>query len=103
MSMLDRLSDWLAERQERQLVRKAGGTELTGNGVSLSAFMEAFDMPEDTRARMEAMAGIGLTAKSPEQLLKSSARTRPTGASLCGPIPFKSKTHKPKPWITEVS
>lgn len=56
MSMLDRLSDWIAKRQEEQLVRKAGGTELTGNGVSLAAFMEAFDMPEDTRARMEAMA-----------------------------------------------
>ena len=56
MSMLDQLSNWLAERQEKQLVRKAGGTELTGDGVSLSAFMKAFDMPEDTRARMEAMA-----------------------------------------------
>ena len=81
MSMLDRLSAWIAERQEKQLVRKAGGTELTGEGVSLSAFMEAFDMPEDTRARMEAMAeNYGL----PRTVLESESGRALVMARACG-------------------
>ena len=81
MSMLDQLSNWIAERQEKQLVRKAGGTELTGDGVSLSAFMEAFDMPEDTRARMEAMAeNYGL----PRNVLETETGRALVMARACG-------------------
>ena len=81
MSMLDRLSEWIAERQEKQLVRKTGGAELTSNGVSLSAFMEAFDMPEDTRARMEAMAeNYGL----PRTVLETESGRALMMARACG-------------------
>ncbi len=81
MTVLQRLSDWIVDRQEQNAVRKMAGSELTGGGVPLAAFMSAFNMPEDTRTRMEAMAeNYGL----PRDVLETEHGRALVMARACG-------------------
>ncbi len=81
MTMLERLSNWIAERQERQIMRKTDGAELTGDGVPLSKFMSAFNMPDDTRTRMSSMAeNYGL----PQNILETEHGRSLFMARACG-------------------
>ncbi|MEM7426780.1 MAG: DUF6455 family protein [Pseudomonadota bacterium] len=79
--MRERLTDWLAGRQERAAATRASSAELMGNSVSLAAFMAAFDMPDDTRACMDGMAeNFGL----PANILETEPGRAMLMARTCG-------------------